>query len=171
MQKDLTNNKFGRLTAIIYAGKTKDRHSKWLCRCDCGNEVVVNSNLLTSGHTKSCGCLRKENVSKSRYKHGGRKSHNDTERLYYVWVEMRSRCNNTKNKEYRFYGGKGIKVCKEWDDYSAFRKWAIENGYDKNADYGKCTIDRIDNNGDYEPKNCRWVSMAVQNKNKGWCEQ
>ena len=167
MRKDLTNNKFGRLTVINYVGKTKDRHAKWLCKCECGNEVVVNGNSLISGHTQSCGCLQKERTSKSRYKHGGRSQHNNTERLYYVWVEMRSRCNNKNNKEYQFYGGKGVKVCKDWNDYSLFRKWALKNGYDKNADYGKCTIDRIDNNGNYEPSNCRWVSMAIQNANKG----
>lgn len=167
MRKDLTNNKFGRLTVVSYAGKTKYRHSKWLCKCDCGNEVIVSGNSLKRGHTQSCGCLQKENTSKARYKHGGRKRHSDTERLYYVWAEMRSRCNNANNKEYQFYGGKGVKVCEEWNDYSAFRKWALQNGYDKNAEYGKCTIDRIDNNGNYEPNNCRWVSMAIQNANKG----
>lgn len=167
MHKDLTNNKYGRLIVVSYAGKTKDRHSKWLCKCDCGNEVIISGNSLTRGHTQSCGCLQKERTAKARYKHGGRSQHNNTERLYYVWAEMRSRCNNKNNKEYQFYGGKGVKVCKDWNDYSSFRKWALQNGYDKNADYGKCTIDRIDNNGNYEPNNCRWVSMAVQNANKG----
>ena len=79
---------------------------------------------------------------------------------------MRARCNNPNNKSFKYYGGKDVLVCDEWSDYSAFKRWAENNGYDKNAKYGDCTIDRINPNGNYEPSNCRWVDMATQNNNK-----
>lgn len=79
---------------------------------------------------------------------------------------MRARCNNPNNKSFKYYGGKGVLVCDEWSDYSVFKRWAENNGYDKNAKYGDCTIDRINPNGNYEPSNCRWVDMATQNNNK-----
>ena len=89
------------------------------------------------------------------------------ERLYNVYLGMRHRCYDPKIKNYRLYGGRGIKICDEWlNDYSVFREWAYANGYDENAPRGKCTIDRIDNNGDYTPQNCRWVDMKTQRKNQ-----
>ena len=163
---DLTNQKIGRLTVICQQGRNKDRHILWLCECECGNKIVVSSNALKSGHTQSCGCLQKDNTSKARKKHGASGNHKNVERLYKVWVSMRARCNNPQNKSYQYYGGRGVKVCYEWDDYSNFKSWALENGYDDSANYGDCTIDRIDVNGDYEPSNCRWVDIATQNKNK-----
>lgn len=87
-------------------------------------------------------------------------------RLYYLWCGMRSRCNYKKNNRYDLYGGRGIKVCKEWDEYWIFRKWALENGYDISAKRGECTLDRIDVNGDYEPNNCRFITNKEQNNNK-----
>ena len=89
------------------------------------------------------------------------------DRLYEVWGSMKKRCNNPNDKSYKNYGGRGIKVCKEWNEnYLSFKKWAYKNGYDENAPHGECTIDRINVNGNYEPNNCRWISNAEQQKNK-----
>lgn len=89
------------------------------------------------------------------------------DRLYVVWGSMKARCNNPHNPAYKNYGGRGIKICTEWNNnFCAFKAWALANGYDYDAPYGQCTIDRIDNDKGYEPSNCRWVSMKVQSKNK-----
>jgi hypothetical protein len=79
---------------------------------------------------------------------------------------MIARCEHPNRKDYVYYGGRGIKVCQEWKQYENFKEWAFANGYDEHADFGKCTIDRIDVDGNYEPSNCRWVDMATQNRNK-----
>ena len=158
---DLNGMIFGRLKVIRESGRAKDRHIVWTCQCECGNVVNVSSRELVNGHTKSCGCLQKDIISSMRYKHGDRDS-----RLYSVWKTMKKRCENKNCKSYKWYGAKGVSVCKEWQDYIEFKKWAIENGYNENALKGECTIDRIDPCGNYEPSNCRWVSMAEQAKNK-----
>lgn len=133
----------------------------WLCQCDCGNEVTVSGNRLRSGNTKSCGCLRRELVSKRFKTHGAGKT-----RLYRIWRGMRQRCNNPKHKYYKNYGGRGILVCSEWDSFEAFHDWADCNGYDESAPSGNCTLDRIDSDGNYCPVNCRFVSMKEQQNNK-----
>lgn len=148
------------MIAIEPAGKNKYNRQLWRCKCDCGNEKVATWDGLRDGTTKSCGCLHRktsaENSRKSRdsvTKHSG--SH---EKLYYVWRSMRSRCTSPNNPRYKDWGGRGISVCKEWaDDYAVFRAWAFQHGYNPNAERGQCTIERIDNNGDYcpEQKTCK----------------
>lgn len=163
---NLSGGVFGRLTVMRSCGKDKYRHTLYVCRCECGNMIVVSGNQLTSGHTKSCGCLRTENVSKARLKHGATGDHTNVERLYKIWVGMRQRCNNPCNKAFKYYGRKGVRVCKEWEDYNSFKTWALENGYNADACFGECTIDRINPFGNYEPKNCRWITLTEQAKNK-----
>lgn len=116
---------------------------------------------MKSGDTKSCGCLQKEGVSQRFSKH-----HGFGTRLYAIWDSMRQRCNNQNHRAYHNYGGRGITVCKEWDDYDAFRVWAYKSGYDDSVPRGVLTLDRVDVDGGYSPKNCRWVNMKTQSSNK-----
>lgn len=164
---DLSGRRFGRLTAIRATDeRTHDGGVLWLCRCDCGNVCKVKTAYLISGHTSSCGCLSREKASANgkipHYKHNGSRT-----RLYGVWRNMLQRCYSPNKDNYPNYGGRGITVCDEWKkDFGAFQKWALANGYDKDAPRGACTLDRIDNNKGYSPQNCRFVSMHIQAVNK-----
>lgn len=149
---DLTGQRFGSLT-VIERDFTKST-TAWKCQCDCGNECVVFSANLTRGHTKSCGCLR--------LKHG-----QYYQKIYWVWSSMKKRCYNSNHPTFKNYGARGIKVCDEWkNSFQSFYEWAIKNGYESGLKQGECTLDRIDVNGNYEPSNCRWVSMKEQQNNK-----
>ena len=172
--EDLTGRKFGRLTAIkIDPKRSKGDGAYWECLCDCGGKTTVIASSLKSGNTRSCGCLHREQLNNidrsaiSHKKHGAFIKQKQVERLYSVWKGMKARCYQKNHSAYKYYGGRGIEVCEEWkNDYAAFRSWAMNNGYKPNGDVGECTIDRIDNNGNYEPNNCRFVPMSVQNTNK-----
>lgn len=159
---DITGQRFGRLVALYPVRVEKNVGYLWLCKCDCGNDVLEPVKRLRTGNTNSCGCLRNDKIAEVNKKHG--KSHKS--RLYNVWNGMRQRCKDENHKSYMNYGGRGIQVCEEWEKFEKFEEWAISSGYNENAAYGECTLDRIDVNGDYEPSNCRWVSLKIQANNK-----
>lgn len=166
---DLTGQKFGRLTVIrfIPPNERTARGYSWWCKCDCGNEVKAYPYKLKKGLQQSCGCLKEE--MKPRIGEITKKYQHINKRLYAVYKSMLDRCYNPKHREWNNYGGRGIKVCKEWlgeYGYDAFAEWAMKTGYDPNADFGQCTIDRKDGNKDYEPKNCTWRTNKQQQNNK-----
>ena len=162
--KNIAGQRFGYLTALSMVGSNAKGAAMWLCECDCGNKKIVSGSKLREGVVKSCGCMSKKLIAIS----SGREAHGHSDdRLYNVWRTMKARCDNPNNEKYPNYGGRGIKVCDEWhESFTEFRKWALKNGYDYEAPYGKCTLDRIDVDGNYEPLNCRWVDATVQANNQ-----
>ena len=148
--------RYGRLTIIREvepAGSSHKRVRRFLCRCDCGNEIICRLPNLKSGTTKSCGCYRKFVSSNRRDCH-----HLKNTRIYRIWCGMKRRCYNKHNEHFDRYGGRGIIVCDEWKtDFMNFYDWAMSNGYDD-----KLSIDRINNEGNYEPSNCRWANQKQQ---------
>ena len=154
--KDMIGKKYGRVTVtgIDHVGERYNAYVNGIC--DCGKTFVTRGSSLTSGNTKSCGCFRAENNSSSYTTHGD--SHS---RTYSIWLAMTHRCNNPLVTHYHNYGGRGISVCDEWSDYLTFKQWALSHGYQDNL-----TIDRINNDGNYEPSNCRWATMKEQAQNK-----
>ena len=153
---ELEGKRFGNLVVQRRVENDKrSRCSRWLCKCDCGKEVIMRGYTLTSGHSKSCGCKNVEATIKRQTKHGLPR-----DRLYTIWKNMRQRCNNPNSQDYNIYGGRGIKICEEWNDYSVFHKWALNNGYSQDR-----SIDRINVNSGYSPNNCRWATSLEQGNN------
>lgn len=148
--------KYGRLTVIADAGKRGHNHQYVLCRCDCGVEKEIRLEHLSSGKIVSCGCHKQEMATK----HGLCRRNNEHP-LYNVWEGIIARCENPNSVGYKNYGGRGIKVCKEWHDAEKFIDWAILNGWQKGL-----TVNRINNDGNYEPDNCELTTMKVQARNK-----
>jgi hypothetical protein len=145
--KNRADERFGRLTVKRFHRRDQNWNYFWWCSCDCGNEVIVQYSNLANGSTRSCGCLKRETTAARSTKHGRQAGGNPPLRLYGVWKAMRSRCNTPTHKDFRYY--------------AAFEDWALANGYK-----GNLSIDRINNDGNYEPSNCRWVTREVQAQNR-----
>ena len=155
---DLSNQKFDRLFVLRKDLSKKSPH--WICICDCGNTKSISSKSLKSGHTKSCGCLHKEKISKINYIHGNSKSDNESSE-YKSWCQMKYRCYNDNFINYHRYGGRGIKVCDRW--LNSFENFLQDMGKKPSK---KHTLDRIDSDLDYSPENCRWATQLIQQGNR-----
>lgn len=157
--KDITGQRFNSLTAIRFDHRDEhccDKPHYWLFKCDCGNKIVARKNAVTSGNTKRCAECSAKLASKQSTTHGGTGT-----RLYREWAGIIQRCTNPNDSSWERYGAVGITICDEWRSFEVFRDWAIKNGYSDDL-----TIDRINPIGNYEPSNCRWVSVREQANNK-----
>lgn len=168
---DLTGQVFGNWKVIEFVGTRKISSNAsaayWLCECQCEAKTrrVIPSNSLRTGNSKSCGCLKIKALVERSTKHGFARRGKNGSSIYHVWREMCGRCFNPSCKSYHNYGGRGITVCDEWkDDFVAFKDWAFANGYEIGL-----SIDRINNDGNYEPDNCRWTDVKTQANNTRGC--
>jgi hypothetical protein len=156
---DLVGQPIGHWAVLSFAGRDKNCHELWLCRCECGTERIVRGDPLRSGKSQSCGCFPHEALGKTKTTHGY-----SGDPIYPTWQSMNQRCYNPKDKIYPYYGGRGITVCDRWrNSIEAFRDDIL-------AEIGErpegCSLDRINNNGNYEPGNVRWATRKQQNRNK-----
>lgn len=146
--------RFCHLVALRQVGSNANRQALWECRCDCGNIVITSGYALRTYQVKSCGCKR-----------GTLRYQQYRTRLFRIWWGIKLRCEYPSKADYKYYGAKGIKICKEWQTFAPFREWALSHGYNDNL-----TIDRIDVKGDYCPENCQWLTLE-ENKKKGFAER
>lgn len=154
--RNLTGEKFGRLLCMATLDeRTRNGHVQWKCKCDCGKETTVTVGNLSTGNTKSCGCIE-----------NGKKTHGQSStNLYKVWSSMKHRCSNPNDKSYAIYGGKGISVCDDWLSFQRFNNWAQESGYEAGL-----TLERANNNKNYCPENCTWIPKGKQSENTSRCK-
>ena len=167
MMEDLTGKRFGKLKVIGPAFQYGPDSWYWHCRCSCGKRIVEKGSVLERGKRKSCGCMRGGKKKRKKwtpaYEVHGNTVHGDcrggNERLYRIWCNMKARCNRENHPAYSRYGGRGVKICEDWSDYVKFREWAFVSGYEDGM-----TIDRVDNDGDYCPENCQWLTKSQHSK-------
>lgn len=160
--KDLVGKKFSRLLVLSAGPKQKKKTVRWVCSCDCGSVVLVSGSSLVSGHTRSCGCLQRQQASKQATEMGAsNKTHGKTATPeWMIWRGMRLRCYDTAQPAYPNYGGRGIKVCDRWTAFENFFADMGERPTEKHS------LDRIDCDGDYTPTNCRWATNKQQQRNR-----
>lgn len=156
---DLVGKTFDRLTVLRRLEERRGRRVLWECSCSCGNISQVDTHSLNCGNTRSCGCLNRE-----RFNHTIHGLSRDP--LFSVWRNMLTRCYNPSNVNYPNWGGRGIRICEEWQDFKNFYDWGMANGYQPKTGKAKLTIDRIDNDGNYHPLNCKWSTYEEQNNNR-----
>jgi len=160
--KDLTGQKYGRLTVISFDGISKNGAARWLCKCKCNKLVSVAASNLRLSRTRSCGCLQRERTRASEYKHGHAATRKGVASIEYrAWLSMKGRCYNKKVLAYDRYGGRGISVCERWRN--SFPNFLADMGPKPSPEL---SLDRIDNDGNYEPSNCRWATAKQQNNNQ-----
>lgn len=154
--------KYNMLIIVEFDHYEKNFLACFKCKCDCGNMCTAKINQLKTGTKKSCGCLAEQNKRDIGKRRKDQTTHGDSRtRLYRIWAKMKHRCRPLGRPETKYYGDRGITVCEEWNDYTAFKEWALANGYRDDL-----SIDRIDVNGNYEPSNCRWATVKEQNRNR-----
>lgn len=157
---EMTGKKFNGCLVLGRKGTNKDKKATWKCECFCGQTFTAVGKDIRNGSTKSCGCLKTKVIVEEGHK---RKTHGETKtRLYNIWRGMKKRCYVPNDTSYKHYGAKGIKVCDEWlESYEAFRDWSMKNGYKPHL-----TLDRINNEKEYSPENCRWENWVTQGRNR-----
>lgn len=161
---NLTGRKFGRLSVVKKSRFYNRKGTMWECICDCGVEIITITDRLTTGHTQSCGCLHNERKTNAAIRHGHtRKGHIHQD--YHIWIGMKTRCLNKNSRLYKNYGGRGIKICERWLESNGigFINFIADMGPRPSLSY---SLERVNNNGGYNPGNCKWATNSEQANNK-----